>query len=419
MRRGLIQHSAWTLMAVGSIAMVIAACGSSEESGTLGGPNGGGTGGTGTPGTGGPQDPNAVPKTPEEQVKQILDGRKTDFGEAARTAKLKLNDELPTLEEINSIANASGDAAKKAAYDALVDKWIASPKFATTMVKFWKDTFRTGQVGAIQMNQPDRDKAALFAAQVTVADRAYTDLFTANAGTCPTFDPATGAFTAGECGTNPTVGVLTDPGLLAQYFSNMAFRRVRFIQETFVCSKFPAQYSDKPVPMGNGTYTGKFDFKSIQGKQVNPQARVDFHDTSAVVCANCHESMNHFAPLFTNYNAAGALQATPQVRVPIAGEPAVRPDDYLPAGEALAWRFGKGVTDMASLGQAIAADPEVATCAVNRMWNYAFSRGDIVNDLASVPAAVTKPIVDQFVAGGLKLKPVIAAVFKAEDFTKF
>jgi hypothetical protein len=287
------------------------------------------------------------------------------------------------------------------------------------MVKFWRDTFRTAQVGTIQMNQPDKDKAANFAAQLVIADRPYTDLFTASAGTCPTFDPATGAFTAAECGTTPTVGVLTDPGLQAQYFSNMAFRRVRFIQETFACSKFPAEYSDKPVPMGNGTYTGKVDFKSIQGKQVNPQARVDFHDTSAVVCANCHSTMNFIAPLFINYNANGALQATPQVDVPVAGNPKARADDYLPAGTGLAWRAGKPVTDMASLGQAIAADPEVAQCAVNRMWNYAFSRGDIVNDLASVPVAVTKPIVDQFAANGFKLKEVVRAVFKAEDFSKF
>jgi hypothetical protein len=417
MRRGLIQHTGWTLMAVGSIAMAVAACGSSEESGSLGG-NRTGTGGNGA-GDNGTPSPNEVPKTPAEQVKEILDARKVDFGEAARTAKLKLNDELPTLEEINAIGNASGDAAKKAAYDSLVDTWIASPKFAATMVKFWRDTFRTAQVGTVQMNQPDKDKAANFAAQVVVADRPYTDLFTASTGTCPTFDPATGAFTAAACGTTPTVGVLTDPGLQAQYFSNMAFRRVRFIQETFACSKFPAEYSDKPVPMGNGTYTGKVDFKSIQGKQVNPQARVDFHDTSAVVCANCHSTMNYIAPLFLNYNANGALQATPQVDVPIAGNPKARPDDYLPAGTGLAWRSGKPVTDMASLGQAIAADPEVAQCAVNRVWNYAFSRGDIVNDLASVPVDVTKPIVAQFASNGFKLKDVVRAVFKAEDFSKF
>lgn len=415
MRRGLTQNTTWTLMAFG-IAMVMAACGSSEDSGSLGGGTNGGTGGSNT-GTDTPG--SETTKTPEEQIKEVLDARKVDYGEAARTAKLKLNDELPTLEEIQSIANASGDAAKKAAYEALVDKWIAAPKFASTMVKYWKDTFRTAQVGTIQQNRPDMDKAALFAAQNTVEGKAYTELFTANTATCPTFDAATGAFTPGNCTTNPTVGVITDPGLQAQYFSNMAFRRVRFFQETFACSKFPAEYSDKPVPMGAGTFTGKFPFTSIQGKQVNPQARIDFHDTSAVICANCHTTINHMASLFINYDQNGALQTTPQVEVPIPGNPKVRPDDYLPAGEGLAWRFGKPITDLASLGAAMAADPEVASCAVNRVWNYAFSRGDIVNDLATVPAAVTAPHVTAFSGGGFKLKEVIRAVFKAEDFVKF
>ncbi len=414
MRRGLLKNTTWTLLAFG-IAIAVPACGSSE-SGTLGGP--GGPGGTNNGASSG-QPGSETPKTPEEQVKEILDQRKVDYGEAARTAKLKLTDELPTLDEIKQIESASGDAAKKAAYEKLVDSWIDSPKFASTMVKFWKDTFRTAQVGQVQMNQPDRDKAALFAAQVTVENKPYTDLFTATTATCPTFDPATGAFTAGNCNTTPTVGVLTDPGILANYFSNMAFRRVRFVQETFVCSKAPAEFSDAPTPMGAGVYTGKFPFNSIQGKTVNAQARVDFHDTSAVICANCHSTMNHHASLFINYDQNGALQTTPQVEVPIQGNPKARADDYLPAGEGLAWRFGKPITDMASLGQAIAADPDVATCAVNRVWNYAFSRGDIVNDLATIPKPVTEAYATQFVSSGYKLKDVIRAVFKAEDFVKF
>lgn len=414
MRRGLLRNTAWTLCAFG-IAVAVPACGSSEDPNTIGqGPEGPGQS------SGQPGDPGQTqPPTPEEQVKEILDQRKLDYGEAARTAKLKLNDELPTLEEIKQIEAAANDAAKKVAYEALVDKWIEDPKFARTMVKFWKDTFRMGQVGAIQQNRPDKDRAPNFAAQVTVEGRKYTDILTATADTCPTFDAATNTFTAGSCNTSPTVGVITDPGLLSHYFANMAFRRVRFLQETFVCSKFPAAYSATPKPMGNGTYTGMHPFESIAGKANNPNARVDFHDTQAVICANCHNDLNHITPLFLNYDQNGALQATPQVEVPIPGNPDARPDDYLPAGEGLAWRFGTPITDMASLGAAMAADAEVPRCAVNRVWNYAFSRGDIVNDLATVPNAVTDPYVQRFVANGMKLKETIREVFKGEDFVRF
>lgn len=418
MRRGTMR----TLAALG-IAIAAAACGSSED------PNGGGGPGTD------PNNPTTTPKTPEEQVQQILDQRKTDYGEALRTASLKLRDRLPDLAEIKQIEGAPDEAAKKVAYEGLIDAMIASPEFSRVMVKYFRDTFRTGQdnfrfmgeqgYAAIQ-NNVNKDGAAAFAAQVTVEGRAFSELFTATAATCPTFDGLTNTFTAADCGlpTNgtagPTVGVLTDPGLQGQYFANMAFRRVRFIQETFICSKFPAEYSTTPTPMGGGVFTGAQAFNSITGKQTVPTARIDFHDTQAVICANCHTTLNHIAPLFLQYSDIGALTAQVEVRVPVPGDPRATRQDFLPtAGEGLAWRLGKPITDIASLGQAIAADPDMPRCAVNRVWNYAMSRGDIVNDLASVPLEVTDPYVKDFAAGGMKLKETFRAVFKSQDFTKF
>ncbi|MBS2014656.1 MAG: DUF1549 domain-containing protein [Deltaproteobacteria bacterium] len=418
MRRGTLRYSAWTLAAFG-LAVALSACGD-EGSETLGGGQSSGQ----SSGTSTPTGTATTPPTPEEQIKQILDQRKADYGEALRTASLKLRDELPTLDEIKQIEAAPDDAAKKVAYEKLVDTMIADPKFAKMMVKFWKDTFRTGQVGAVQPNQPNKDTAANFAAQNVVDGKAYTDLFTATAGTCPTFDPATSTFTAADCPQGPagggTVGVLTDPGLQAQYFANMAFRRVRFIQETFACNKFPAEISKTPKPMGNGTYTGVNDFNSITGKQNTPTARVDFQDTSAVVCANCHSTLNFAATLFLNYDAAGLKQATPQVELPTPGNPKAAVSDYVPGTTPIyKWRADKTVNDLAGYGAAIAADPEVARCAVNRIWNYAMSRGDIVNDLATVPNVVTDQLTKDFSGGGYKLKETIRAVFKAEDFVKF
>jgi hypothetical protein len=428
MRRGTLRTPlrtpAWTLAAFGlAVALTNAACGSSEDPNTV---NPGGT----DPGTNPNPNPSGTattPPTPEEQVRQILDARKADYGEALRTASLKLRDTLPSLAEIKTIEGAPDDAAKKVAYEKLVDDMIASPQFAAVMVKFWKDTFRTGQVGAVQMNMASKDTAANFAAQVVVDARPYSDLFTAKTNTCPTFDPATGAFTPAGCAAGPapamagpTVGVLTDPGILAQYFANMAFRRVRFIQETFACSKFPAEYSKTPTPLGNGTYTNPRSFDDITGKKNTPTAKIDFQDTSAVICANCHGSLNTQATLFLNYDDKGYLQAASQVDVPVPGNPKAKTTDYMPPGkEVFAWRIDKPVTDLTGYGAAIAADPEVGRCAVNRIWNYAMSRGDIVNDLATIPNAVTEPYVKDFAANGQKLKETIRGIFKSEDFTKF
>jgi len=375
-----------------------------------------------------PPEPTApAPKetTQAEEEKKLLDARKLDYGEALRTASLKLRDRLPDFSEIKQIETAApDDAAKKLVYEKLIDDMIASPEFSRVMIKFFRDTFRIGQVGEAQ-NNVNKDAAPLFAAQLVVEGRSYTELLTASDNTCPTYNAETNTFAAAPCGlptdgiAGPTVGVLTDPGIMGQYFANMAFRRARFVQETFVCAKFPAEYSGAPVPMGLGVYTGSQPFMSITGKQNKPDARIDFQDTKATICANCHSTMNHFAPLFTNFDENGALRDAPQVKVPVPGEPAAARSDYLPDGEALAWRAGKTVTDLTTLGQAIAADPEVPRCAVNRVWNYAMSRGDIVYDSAAVPKGVTQPYVDQFVSGGNKLKETIRAVFKSEDFTKF
>lgn len=421
MRRGTLRTPAWTLAAFG-IAVAAAACGSSEDPNSNGG------------GTDDPTTTPTTPKTPEEQVQQILDQRKTDFGEALRSASLKLRDRLPDLAEIKQIEAAPDDNAKKVAYEGLVDAMIASPEFSRVMIKYFRDTFRTGQdnfrymgetgYAAIQ-NNVNKDGAAHFAAQVTVEGRSFTELLTATGNTCPTFDANANTFTAAPCalptgGTaGPTVGVLTDPGLQGQYFANMAFRRVRFIQETFICSKFPAEYSSTPTPMGGGVFTGAQPFASITGKQNTPTARIDFHDTQAVICANCHTTLNHIAPLFLNYSATGALLGQVEVRVPVPGDPRATRGDYLPAAEGLTWRLGKPITDIASLGAAIAEDPETPRCAVNRVWNYAMSRGDIVNDLASVPPDVTDPYVNEFKTNGQKLKETFRAVFKSSDFTKF
>lgn len=385
---------------------------------------------------GGDEDPNAkagtgtnngiaattTPPTTEEQIQKILDSRATNYGEALRTASLKLRDRLPDLAEIKQVDVPEAQA--KVAYEKLIDDMLESPDFAATMIEFWQNTFRTAQVGNVQ-NNVNKDGAANFAAQITVEGRSYGELFTANANTCPTYDGASGKFTAAPCATAQggqavtPAGVLNDQGLMAQFFSNMAFRRVRFIQETFACQKFPAELAATGVPMGNGSYTGTQAFTSITGKDNKPDAKVDFQDTSAVICANCHSTMNHIAPLFTNFNDNGALTNASQVEIPIPGAPKAQLIDYLPAGEGLAWRTGKAITDFASLGAAMAADPDVGRCAVNRMWNYAMSRGDIVNDVASVPNATTQALVDQFNSGGMKLKETIRAIFKSEDFTKF
>jgi hypothetical protein len=184
-----------------------------------------------------------------------------------------------------------------------------------------------------------------------------------------------------------------------------------------VCSPMPAEYSASPVAMGQSLYTSPWPFDSISG---GPTANINFQDTSAVICANCHTTLNHIAPLFAYFDVNGKYTpGTIDVQTPIV--PAVTSvlTDWLPAGQSFAWRNGTPVTDIPSLGQAIAADPDVAQCAVNRVWDWAFSRGDIVNDLATIPTDVTAPIVTDFTAKQMNLQQAIRDIFTSDDFVRF
>jgi hypothetical protein len=391
----------------------LAACGNGNPN-TLNGDNSGSANGGSDPGSpangGSPQGDGGNGADPNANSNPNIDQRQINYGEALRTAALKLVGDLPTLADINAVTDATS-------YGAKIDAYLADPRFATRQIQWWRDTFKTGQAGmSTKAGSPSYDTAATFAAEVVVNDRPYTDVLTAGTMTCPTF--ANGAFADASCTNNaPTTGVLTDPGLMAQYYANMAFRRVRFVQETFICSKFPAEFSSTPQIMGSGAYTSPWPFNSITG---GTTAKINFLDTSAVICANCHTTENHMAPMFGYFDMNGAYTAgTFQVKVPSLGTPTATLADWLPATEGFAWRNGTKVTDLPSLGKAIAADPATAQCIVTREWNYAMSRGDVVNDVATVPSVVTASLVTDFTTNGLKVKRLLRNIFTSDDFVKF
>jgi hypothetical protein len=129
--------------------------------------------------------------------------------------------------------------------------------------------------------------------------------------------------------------------------------------------------------------------------------------------------MNHIAPLFAYFDDAGQLQSTIQVRTPQPGNPVALRSDWLPGAERTAWRFGRQTPDLASLGVAMAADPQIAECAIARLWNWALGKGDIVDTLATVPSEIIAAQVAAFTANGMKLKDAIIAVYTSDDFVRF
>ena len=74
---------------------------------------------------------------------------------------------------------------------------------------------------------------------------------------------------------------------------------------------------------------------------------------------------------------------TSQVKTPTVPDPLpTEMSHWLNAGETpgLAYQ-GAEVKDLPELGKAMAADPDIAECAVARMYNFAMSKEDIVSDL--------------------------------------
>jgi hypothetical protein len=345
-----------------------------------------------------------------DQWDQQLNNRTVDYNAALRIASLRLTGKLPTMADINSVATAADDAAKKTVYNGLVKAMLETPEFKTQILAFWKDTFKQGDSALL-------DTAPTFAAMLTVNNGSYMDLFTASSGNCPTFDGTT--FTPGECANGgPKAGVLTNPGVMAQFNSNFAFRRTRWVQETFVCTAFPAETAAAPVDVGGGSpYTGVWPFASIAGKDNG--GRVDFHDVQATICANCHTTINHIAPLFAYYDANGMYQTTISVTTPLDGAPLAKMSDYLPAGETTAWRYQVPAADIPALGAAMKADPQVEACGVARMWNWALGKTDIVDTLQQVPSATIADQIATFHATGWTLKDLVLAVYTSDDFVKF
>src|SRR5262249_30826990 len=159
------------------------------------------------------------------------------------------------------------------------------------------------------------------------------------------------------------------------------FRRTRWVQEVFDCTAFPAEVvAPTKVGTNQAAYTAPEPFTSIAG--ADNGGTVDFHDTSAVVCAHCHATMNHIAPLFSHCDGKAMYTANIVVPLPTDGVTPAKMTDWLPAGEATAWRYNVPAADLGALGTAMAADPAVSACLVARTWNFALGKGDIVQTLS-------------------------------------
>lgn len=351
------------------------------------------------------------PPPPKPVVNTVL-----SYEQALRSAALKLTGNYPTLAEIQRLRDAGNQAAE---YAKLIDEYLARPTFAAQMMDFFRDLFRMGGQQNLMGTNVEMEHAPAFATLLVVKELPFTGIVTATQDTCQIFSAPTGDFTKASCPNPNAVGVLTDAGVQAQFYSAMAFRRVRWVQETFLCSKFPAETSGTPEKHPGGTYASPWPFGSITGAANAQNPKIDFQDDKSIVCANCHSTMNHLAPLFANFALNGRLMMGSQVKVPVPGEPIAQLRDFLPMGETTAYRFGKPVKDLKELGDAIAADPAFPRCIATRVWNWALSRPDVVEDQAVLTDQLGDQLSRDLTSANWNVKALIRSVYTSESFVRF
>lgn len=346
----------------------------------------------------------------------VYDGQ-VNFSLALRSAAIKLTGDLPSGAEIKRVRDAADPLVE---YTALVDSYLTRPTFTTQMIDFFQDTLKTGPYTGSPVGV-NMSAAATFAARLVVEGDDFTKLLTATTGTCPTYNAATNSFADGAC-INPPVGILSDAGVQAQFYSNMGFRRVRWVQETFICAPFPAEIGPVKTRYPNGTFASPWDFLSISGSQNFPgpgKIDVDFHETSSTICANCHVSLNHQAPLMANFDASGKLQTTIQVETPSTTTRKSKRIDWLPDAEGTAWRFGVPVKDLTEYARAIVNDPAFAPCMATRVWNWAMSRGDVVADKVPLTENQAKLLTTELMQKKWNLRALIRATFLSPQFIRY
>ena len=71
------------------------------------------------------------------------------------------------------------------------------------------------------------------------------------------------------------------------------------------------------------------------------------------------------------------------------------------------------------LGAAIAADPNLPVCVASRMWNWAMSRGDVVNDGSAITDDLATSLTTQFVADNYNMKKLVRRVFTDPTFVRY
>jgi hypothetical protein len=186
---------------------------------------------------------------------------------------------------------------------------------------------------------------------------------------------------------SPRAGILGLPGVLAQHAypgkTSPALRGL-FVRSVFLCQTIPP-----PPPDIDTTIP-----EPLPGELVTTRDLVARHQEEPR-CAACHARIDPIGLALENYDAIGRYRET-QNDLPID-----------PSGDL----DGVAFDGPASLGEALAVHPSLASCLMRTMFAFAAGR-----TLTSAEAAELAPAQSAFVASGHRMDEAVRAIATSEMF---
>ena len=329
-------------------------------------------------------------------------------------ASLALRGIRPSLAELRAVAADPGKL------EALVDRYLASPQFGTTIRDLHNEVLLlhplltnftpppSPPLAAItfsDMNRSIYDEPLRLIEDIVMTDQPYTRIVTADYTMADrTVATVWGLPHSDRDGWERTrwtdargaAGVLASTAIYLRYRS-VAFNynrgRANAISRGFLCHDF----SESDIHIDTSV--------NLSDPAVVTDAVV--HNPA---CAGCHQAMDPLASYFFPF-LQGPMN---QVVIP------TYPVDFYKVDDAAAWQtttgrppgyFGTQPAGLAGLGQAIAADPRFARCAAVHFASYLTEKPE--HDLA--PAFIAR-LQDTFVRAGYSAKQLARAIVLSDEF---
>ena len=329
-------------------------------------------------------------------------------------ASLALRGIRPSLAELRAVA---ADPDK---LEALVDRYLASPEFGTTIRDLHNEVLLLHPqltnftpppsppltaISFSDMNRSIYDEPLRLIEDIVMTDQPYTRIVTADYTMAdPTVATVWGLAHSSRDGWERTrwtnargaAGILASTAIYLRYRSvafNFNRGRANAISRSLLCHDFSESdiHIDTSVNLSDPAIVADAVVR-------NPS------------CAGCHQAMDPLASYFFPF-LQGTMNNVPIPKYPI---------DFYKPDDARAWEtttgrppgyFGTRPEGLAGLGRAIAADPRFARCAAVHFASYLTEKPE--HDLA--PAFIAR-LQDVFVQRGYSAKHLARAIVLSDEF---